>query len=76
MIRIILQYLASHGYCLYLLRMVRSYSTSAVVLQEESGLFTGDNSNRYPIIQTISDNVIAGEWEKVESALREHSQPE
>ena len=46
-----------------------------MVLQEESGLFTGDNTNRYPIIQKITKDVIAGEWDAVESALREYSHP-
>lgn len=53
-----------------------SYTTSAVVLEEESGLFTGDNTNRYPIIQKITKDVIAGEWDAVESALREYCRPE
>ena len=52
------------------------YTTSAVVLQEESGLFTGDSTNRYPIIQKITKDVIAGDWDAVESALREYCRPE
>ena len=56
--------------------MIFRYTTSAVVLQEESGLFTGDNTNRYPIIQKITKDVIAGEWDAVESALREYCRPE
>ena len=69
-IRIILQYLHSHGY--RLLCGVRcSYTTSAMVLQEESGMVTRDTSNRTPIIQSIKTKIIAGDWEESESVLKE-----
>ena len=69
-IRIILQYLHSHGYRLSY-GVMRSYTTSAMVLQEESGMVTRDTSNRTPIIQSIKTKIIAGDWEESESVLKE-----
>lgn len=48
-----------------------SYNMAAIVLQDESGMVSRDHSNRIPIIRELRSNIMNGEWEKVESILKE-----
>lgn len=50
---------------------MNSYNMAAVVLQDESGMVSRDHSNRIPVIQELRSNITSGEWEKVESILKE-----
>ncbi|KAK8809013.1 hypothetical protein WA171_001141 [Blastocystis sp. BT1] len=59
-VQMILQYLSANG-----------LSTSAVVLQEESGLVSRDHSNRIPVVKELRTRVMNGEWEMVESIVKE-----
>lgn len=47
---------------------------AAIVLQDESGMVSRDHSNRIPIIRELRSHIMNGEWEKVESILKESFQ--
>lgn len=62
----------SQSWVLLLLDFITNrYTTSAMVLQEESGMVTRDTSNRTPIIQSIKSKIVAGDWDGSESVLKE-----
>lgn len=67
----ILQYLSNNGYILRYRGVYNRLSTSAVVLQEESGLVSRDHSNRIPIVKELRTRITNGEWEGAESIVKE-----
>lgn len=62
--------------CLYLCGIWCRYTTSAVVLQEESGMAHKDNSSKYSALNNLGTKVMEGDWEDVECLIKENCDEE
>ena len=52
------------------------YTTSAIVLQEESGMSYNDNTNNYSVLNSLKAKILEGEWEVVETLLKDNIEKE
>ena len=60
----------------YSIYIIYRYTTSTVVLQEEAGMVQNEHSANYSIINNLKTKVFEGDWEAVETLLKENCNKE